>query len=410
MAARRAIFILAVLLLAAFAAYWYWQGLRVQPGRLVLIPENFSDLPGWSAADPRDAFAAFRRSCASLEKQPPAKAMGGAGYAGTVGDWLGACSAAPESVSSAESARAFFENWFQPVSVVGGDTADGLFTGYYEPELAASRARHGAYQTPIYGVPHDLVTADLGTFKPELAGEHITGRVEGNRFVPYATRGEIDAQGLSQAPTLLYAADPVQVFFLHIQGSGRVKLDDGSQARIAYAGQNGRPYTPIGRVLIANGDIDRADMSMQAIRVWLKSHPREGHDVMEQDQSFVFFKEEPIGDASLGSEGSEGVALTPGASLAVDPHLHPLGAPVYVATATQDLNASKAVPVLQRLLIAQDTGGAIRGAVRGDVFWGFGPRAEAVAGQMTSHGQMAVLLPKPVAARLGPRAEYGIAK
>jgi membrane-bound lytic murein transglycosylase A len=411
MAARRAILVIVVLLLAAAAAFWYWRSLRVpQAGQLVLIPQSFSDLPGWSANDPRPAFAAFKRSCESLEKQPPAKAMGGAGYAGSVSDWLGVCSAAPQAESSAQSARAFFENWFQPVSIAGGNAADGLFTGYYEPELAASHTRHGAYQTPIYGMPNDLITADLGAFKPQLAGEKISGRVEGSKFVPYATRGEIDAQGLPQAPTLLYAADPVQVFFLHIQGSGRVKLDDGRYERIAYAGQNGRPYTPIGRVLIASGDIDRADMSMQAIRAWLKSHPREGRAMMEQDQSFVFFKEEPIGDPSVGAEGSEGVALAPGASLAVDQHLHPLGAPIYVATVTQDLNASKGTPVLQRLMIAQDTGGAIKGAVRGDVFWGSGAKAEDTAGRMTSHGQMFVLLPKPVAARLGARAEYGTAK
>jgi membrane-bound lytic murein transglycosylase A len=405
MKGRRAILILIVLLVAAAAAFWFWRGLYLpQTGKLVLIPESFSDLPGWRASDPRAAFAAFRRSCESLAKQPREKAMGGAGYAGTVGDWMGACSAAPASASRAESARAFFESWFEPVSVMAGDTPEGLFTGYYEPEILASHTEHGAYQTPIYGMPRDLLTADLGLFRPELAGEKITGRVEGSKFVPYATRGEIDAHGLPEAPTLLYAADPVQVFFLHIQGSGRVKLDDGSFERIAYAGQNGRPYTPIGRVLIANGDIDRADMSMQAIRSWLKSHPREGRAMMEEDQSFVFFKEEPLGDPSVGAEGSEGVALTPGASLAVDEHMHPLGAPVYVATDTPD------APVMQRLLIAQDTGGAIKGAVRGDVFWGFGTKAEEIAGAMTSHGQMFVLLPKAVAAKLGPRATFGAVK
>jgi membrane-bound lytic murein transglycosylase A len=411
MAARRAVFAIVVLLLAAAAAYWFWRNLYApQQDRMALIPESFSDLPGWNANDPRGAYTAFLRTCTSLEKLAPQKAMGGAGYAGSVSDWLGACSAAPSSVASAQSARAFFENWFAPVSVVAGSASDGLFTGYYEPEFSASRTRHGAYQTPIYGLPGDLIGADLGAFKPELAGQRITGRIEGNKFVPYATRGEIDAHGLPQARTLLYASDPVNVFFLHIQGSGRARLDDGSEVRIAYDGQNGRPYTPIGRVLIANGDIDRADMSMQAIRAWLKSHPREGRAMMEQDQSFVFFKEEPVGDASVGAEGSEGVALTPGASLAVDQHLHPLGAPVYVATVTQDLNVSKGTPVLQRLLIAQDTGGAIRGAVRGDVFWGAGAKAEDVAGRMTSRGQMFVLLPKPVAARLGSRATFDIAK
>lgn len=402
MAARRALAVLVVFLLAAAALYFAWRSQHAPPaGRFMLSRQSFSSLPGWSTNDPRAALAAFRRSCASLEKLAPAEAMGGAGYAGTVGDWRAACSAAPHAQSSAGSARAFFETWFTPVAVIAAQTSDGLFTGYYEPELAVSRVRHGPYQTPIYGLPKDLITAELGLFKPALAGQKISGRVVGKTFVPYATRGEIDAEGLEQAPILVYGSDPVQVFFLHIQGSGRARFDGGRFERIAYAGQNGRPYTPIGRALIAAGDIERADMSMQAIRAWLTAHPRAGRAMMERDQSFVFFKEEPIGDSALGPKGSEGVALTPGASLAVDEHLHPLGAPVYIATDA---------PVLHRLLVAQDTGGAIKGAVRGDVFWGFGSKAEATAGAMTAHGHMYVLLPKLVAARIDSRTRYGVAK
>jgi membrane-bound lytic murein transglycosylase A len=403
MRARGVFFLL--LLFAAAVGFWFWWSTRApQQGALSLAPTEFADLPGWSASDPRAALIAFRRSCDALQKLPPARAMSGAGYAGSVSDWLGACAAVPSSASSAHAARDYFETWFTPVAIVG----QGLFTGYYEPELRASRTRHGAFQTPIYGMPDDLVSVDLGLFRPEFAGERIEGQLNGHMLAPYPARAEIDAHGVP-AKILFYADDPVAVFFLHVQGSGRVRLEDGSVARVSYAGQNGRPYTPVGRTLIESGSLVRGDVSLQSIRGWLRNHPREQRAVLETDQSFVFFQEKPIGDAALGSEGSEGVALTPGASLAVDPHLHALGAPFYVATTTADTAPGKAVPLLQTLLIAQDTGGAIRGAVRGDVFWGVGPGAEDTAGRMTSRGTFTVLLPKAVAARLGPHANYQVA-
>jgi membrane-bound lytic murein transglycosylase A len=387
--------ILAILLLAASAAFWWWKTHgNFTAAAVSLSRADYADLPGWDANDPRPALAAFRRTCAALAKLPAERTMGS--YAGTVGDWQGACAALPESASSASDARSFFETWFAPVAVGG----EGLFTGYYEPELRASRTRHGAYQTPIYGLPADLVSVDLGQFKPELAGEHIEGQLIGHTLEPYPARADIDAHGVA-AQTLFYAEDPIAVFFLHVQGSGRVRLEDGQSFRVAYAGQNGRPYTPVGRTLIEQGALTRGEVSLQAIRDWLKTHPDKLRAVLETDQSFVFFQEKPVGDASLGSEGSESVALTPGASLAVDAHLHPLGAPFYVATTTAETDAGKSVPLLQRLFVAQDTGGAIKGAVRGDVFWGFGPGAEDMAGRMTSRGRFFVLLPKPVAARIG---------
>ncbi|HEX3673467.1 MAG TPA: murein transglycosylase A [Rhizomicrobium sp.] len=386
--------LLAILLLAAAATFWWWKTQVPSAGAAVSLRRaDYTDLPGWNTSDPRAALAAFRRTCTALAKLPAERAMGS--YAGTVGDWQGACSAVPDSASSAASARSFFETWFAPVAVGG----EGLFTGYYEPELRASRTRHGPYQTPIYGLPNDLVSVDLGQFKPELAGEHIEGQLIGHTLEPYPARADIDAHGVA-AQTLFYAEDPIAVFFLHVQGSGRVRLEDGQSFRVAYAGQNGRPYTPVGRTLIEQGALTRGEVSLQAIRGWLKTHTEKLREVLETDQSFVFFQEKPVGDATLGSEGSEGVALTPGASLAVDAHLHPLGAPFYVATTTAETDAGKSVPLLQRLFVAQDTGGAIRGAVRGDVFWGFGPAAEDMAGRMTSRGRFFVLLPKPVAARL----------
>jgi membrane-bound lytic murein transglycosylase A len=385
--------LLIVLVLAAAGAFWWWQGHAPAPATVLLSRVEFADLPGWRDGDPRAALAAFRHSCDAIGKLPAAHLMGP--YGGSAGDWQGACAAVPASVSSAGAARNFFETWFAPAEVSG----EGLFTGYYEPELRASRTQHGPYQTPIYGLPTDLVSVDLGAFKPELAGEHIEGQLQGHHLAPYPDRAAIDAHGVAAA-TLFYAEDPIAVFFLHVQGSGRVKLEDGQSVRVAYAGQNGRPYTPVGRTLIEQGELERGQVSLQSIRDWLKQHPEKLRAVLESDQSFVFFQEKPVGDASLGSEGSEGVALTPGASLAVDAHLHPLGAPFYVATTTADTDPGKSVPLLQRLLIAQDTGGAIRGPVRGDVFWGFGPSAEDKAGRMTSRGHFYVLLPKPVAETL----------
>src|SRR5205814_720937 len=182
------------------------------------------------------------------------------------------------------------------------------------------------------------------------------------------------------------ADDPFGAFFLHIQGSGRARLDNGSMLRLAYAGQNGRPYAPIGRLLIARGDIDREHMSMQAIRAWLAMHPRDARTVMESDQSYVFFRELPIGDPLLGSPGTEGVPLTPEASIAIDPAVLALGVPMYVVAQAPAAGSGGQLFRFAHLCIAQDTGGAIKGVARGDIFWGFGARAESIAGRMKSGG------------------------
>ncbi len=308
-------------------------------------------------------------------------------YAGTVADWRAPCVAA--TTTSPTKARDFFERWFSPVAVTAGRVKDGRFTGYYEPEIFVSRTKHGAYQTPVYGRPTDLVTVDLGAFRPSLDGERIAGRVEDGKLVPYASRAEIAAKGLRDAPVLFYANDPVELFFLHIQGSGRATFDDGSHARVSYAAQNGQLYTAIGKTLIARG-VPREGMSLQVIRAWLKAHPAEAQEVMNADASYIFFREDPVGDASLGAKGAQGVPLTPLASLAVDPRSHALGTPLFV---------DGPYP-LGRLFIAQDIGGAIRGPVRGDVYFGYGEKAEANAGTMNQMGRFYALLPKPVVERL----------
>lgn len=398
---------LAVLAISLIAGWLWWRFvLPPAPGPLRLVPAGFAALPGWEASDPAPSLSAFRRSCGAIATKPNGASMGGAGYAGTLADWRAACAAALKGSVGATAARRFFETWFRPVAISAGRVKQGLFTGYYEPEIRASRTRHGAFQTPVYGVPDDLITVDLGQFRDEWKHERIAGRVVAHTLVPFASRAEIDAKGLATAPALFYADDPVAVFFLHIQGSGRVVFDDGSAARVAYAAQNGRPYTAIGRTLIAEGAIPREAVSLQSIRAWLKAHPGEAPRVMETNESYVFFKEEPIADPALGAAGSEGVPLTPGASLAVDLRFHPLGAPFFAAATAPDPDPTKPDRAFDRLLIAQDTGGAIRGAVRGDVFWGFGNDAQAIAGRMKVQGTLFVLLPKPVAARLGRAKEY----
>lgn len=378
-------------MLAALAAIvvsvYLWQTTR--PGPLRLTPSAYADLPGWQQQDLGAALASFRRGCAALAAKPPQAAMGGKGYAGTVADWLPACGAA------AGNARNFFERNFTPYRLSAGTERQGLFTGYYEPLISGSRTKHDAYQTPVYGLPPDLIQVDLSLFGANFTGEHISGKLDGQRLVPYANRAEIDAHGLANTKILFWCNDPVALFFLQIQGSGRVRFDDGSSARVGYAGANGRPYTAIGRVLIGMGALARENASLASIRAWLKQNPSRAAAVMEADQSFVFFEEKPLGDAGLGSPGTMGVALTPHASLAIDPRPNVLGAPYYV----------DATPV-RGLLIGQDTGGAIRGPVRGDVFFGFGDKAEEDAGDMKANGQMYVLLPNAVAARLGPQKDF----
>ncbi len=403
--------ILGFLAAAGFGLWLAWQLLHPKPGPLRLMPVAFPALPGWQGADPRPALAAFGRSCAAIEKMPAAAPLGGAGYAGTARDWQGVCAALPPSPDSGgplapAAARQWFEARFQPVQVSAGQVRQGLFTGYYEPQLAASRSRHGAYRIPVYGLPDDLITIDLGQFRPALKGTRLAGRLKGRRLVPYPDRAEIDAKGLPTAPVLFWAKDPVAVFFLQIQGSGRAVFDDGGVARVAYAGQNGQPYTAIGRTLIQMGAIPRQQMSLQSIRAWLLAHPADARKVMEGDASFVFFRMLPLVNPALGADGSEAVPLTPRASLAVDARLHALGVPVYVAATAPDPDAAEPDRPFDRLLVAQDTGGAIAGPVRGDVFWGFGKKAEAIAGRMKAPGAMYVLLPKPLAAKLGVQKDY----
>jgi membrane-bound lytic murein transglycosylase A len=372
--------------------------------KLVLQPTTFSALSAWNTSDPRAALSAFAASCAKLVQRADADPFGGGADYGTIAEWKPACNASLNAADMSEAgARGFFDRWFTPALATNNGSEIGLFTGYYEPELNGRRKKQGAFQTPLLARPDDLVMVDLGAFRDNLKGERIAGRVEGSKLVPYAKRGDIVAGALGpRSHALVYVDDPVDAFFLQVQGSGRVKFADGSIVRVGYDGQNGYPYTAIGRILVDRGAIQKDQLSMQSIRAWLVAHPSDARALMNENASYVFFKELAISDPNQGAPGSAGVPLTAEASLAVDTRFHGLGAPMWIEAHAPARDASQPDVDFNRLVIAQDTGGAIRGPVRGDVYWGAGKVAESVAGRMGHKGKLFVLLPKPVAAKLKP--------
>jgi membrane-bound lytic murein transglycosylase A len=273
-------------------------------------------------------------------------------------------------------------------------TTNGLVTGYYEPLLRGARTRSATFSQPVLGVPPDLLTIELGDVLPNLKNMRLRGRLQGNKVVPYYSRTDIVSREKEFADRVLFwVDDAIELFFLQIQGSGRIKLPDGKLVRVGYADQNGHPYQSIGRVLIERGDLKPEQASMQGIQAWARANPERLNDLLNSNPSYVFFRElASNGRSEEGPVGALGVPLSKERSIAVDPASVPLGAPVFLATT----RPNSSLP-LQRLMLAQDTGGAIRGVVRADFFWGFGPDAGAQAGKMKQQGQMWVLLPPGVA-------------
>jgi len=345
------------------------------PAIAPLQPSAWETLSGWPEDDLSQAWDAFRKSCAALQSQAA---------------WQVPCAAAAAlQPGNSELLRGFFEQYFTPYQVTNPDGGnDGLITGYYEPLLHGSRAPTKRYRHPMYAAPDDLLTIDLGAVYPELKNMRLRGRLQGNRVVPYYSRAEID-NGIAalKGRELLWVDDAVELFFLQIQGSGRVRLEHGEMVRIGYADQNGYPYKSIGKALVDRGDLPLEKASMQGIKDWGKQNPDKLTDLLNFNASYVFFRELP--NTGNGPLGAQGVPLTAGRSIAVDPRNIPLGAPVFLATTWPNSNKP-----LQRLMVAQDTGGAIRGAVRADFFWGFGKDAGKEAGGMKQSGKMWVLLPK----------------
>lgn len=359
--------------------------------KLILKPANYSDLPGWGADDGKDFIAALRQSCNVFLKKPADQIFKIADHEMPYGIWHDRC--ADMIILPDDEISQYIENNFDPLAVTNNDIAEGLFTGYYEASLQGSLKPSKTYNIPLYKRPDDLVMVQLGDFREDLKGRRIAGRVVGNNLKPYESRAQItQGQWPHNDQTLLWVHDPVDAFFVQIQGSGLVQMDDGSLMRIGYAGQNGHPYYAIGRSLIKNGAIAKEDMSLQAIRNWLSENPDQADDLMNENKSYVFFRKL---EDSPGPIGGQGVPLTPLRSLAIDHTLMPYGAVLWLDA--DHPNAGDGNKRLQRLMIAQDTGGAIRGPVRGDVFWGHGKDAENNAGPMKSNGRYWILWPKHTA-------------
>jgi membrane-bound lytic murein transglycosylase A len=357
-------------------------------------------LPGWGDDRLDGLGIAVARQCAMRAPPRPwtqlcaefAALPGAAGARGVAG--AGAATP-PGRLPDPIALRAWIASRFAawPLQDARGGT-EGLFTGYYEPLLTGSRVRESALQAPLYARPADLLTIDLAAVEPRLAGMRLRGRLQGQRVVPYHSRGEIETASPLAGTELLWVDDRIDAFFLEIQGSGRVALRDGTTLRVGYADQNGHPYRAIGRSLVERGALRTEEVSAPAIRGWLRDNPAQAAEVMRTNPSVVFFRElppaapAPAGEPEAGPPGSLGVPLTAMRSLAVDRSAVPLASLVWLDT----VHPVDGRP-LRRAMAAQDTGGAITGAIRADFYWGFGPQAEQAAGLMRTRGRMWVLWP-----------------
>ncbi len=354
---------------------------EVPPPVLRYEDARWSDLPGWSMDDLSAAWPALLASC----KSPRMAAA-----------WSVFCGAAQNlGATDASAQRALIESRLRPwrittMSQDGGNqrSDQGIVTGYYEPVVNGSRKRGGAFQTPLYGVPDDLVTVELGDLYPQLKGERIRGRLQGKRVTPYPDRAQLADGKLLAGKEIVWLDSASDAFFLQIQGSGRVRLPDGSMLRLSYADVNGQPYRSIGRYLVDKGEMTLEQVAMPSLKAWLAAHPERQAEIFNANPSVVFFREEQLGDPSIGPRGAMNIPLTAGRSLAIDPRQLPLGAPLYLAT-THPLTHQP----LARLMVGQDTGGAIRGALRGDFFWGLGGEAGEAAGAMREQGSFWLLWP-----------------
>jgi membrane-bound lytic murein transglycosylase A len=361
-------------------------------------PVAVGALPAIADADLVAAWPALLQSCRGFERNAARRP-----------EWQVACRhAAAAPTHDAAALRALLARHFDAYRVLSVTLEDGTtepkplasdtrgrITGYYEPLLNGSRARGAPYVVPLHRRPDDLLIIDLSSLRPELANLRLRGRLQpgenGLRVLPYWARAELTEERLRGAE-LLWVDDAIEAFFLQIQGSGRVRLPDGSMVRVGYADTNGHPYQSIGRILVERGELTLEQASLQGIAAWARANPLRVDELLNQNPSYVFFRELPLGDPQAGPLGAMGLPLTPGYSVAVDPRFIPLGAPLLIATA-HPLTGEP----LQRLLLAQDVGGAIRGPLRFDLFWGFGAEAAAAAGRQRGEAQAWLLVPRGVA-------------
>jgi membrane-bound lytic murein transglycosylase A len=332
--------------------------------RVAMAPISFNEIPGWAEDRHAEALAAFRRSCPKLTTGPDTRiATDGGEKTITAGEWKSICDAAGAvRAGDARAARMFFEDNFRPLVV----QVPGKFTGYFEPELRGSRAPSRLFTVPVYRRPADLTDK------------------------PYLTRAEIEQGALKgKGLEIAWVQDPVGLFEVQVQGSGRIQLAEGGTMTLGFDGSNNRPYTAIGSVLVEMGVMKKEDVTWPAIRDWLKRNPQQAREVMRRNERYIFFKDtraQPV-------TGSEGVALTAQRSLAVDPTITPYGTPIWIDTRRPVIRKLGATESYRRLMIAQDSGTAIKGPARGDVFFGSGVQAAEWAGRMVSDGQAIVLVP-----------------
>jgi len=335
---------------------------------------DWKALPAVSDSDLQAGFSAWRSACPRLKSDAT---------------WAPTCAAAANIANTPTAIRQFLQDYLEVYSLrAGGHRADGLITGYYEPVYSGTLTRTARTPVPVYGVPTDMVSVQLDELYPELKGKRLRGRVDGRVLRPYDDAAKISAKGVN-APVLAWLSNPMDLQFLQIQGSGRIRLDDGRQLRIAYADQNGHPYRPIGRWLVAQGELKKEDVTMDAIRAWADAHPQRVTELLASNPSYVFFTKGPEGDE--GPRGSLNVPLTAGYSVAVDRTVVPLGSLLWLSTTRPDGS-----PVV-RPVAAQDTGGAIAGEVRADLYWGTGDAAGKLAGDMKQKGNLWLLWPKGAA-------------
>lgn len=341
---------------------------------------DWAELPGWGTDTLKEAWPAFLGSCRDLRFRP---------------GWSEVCTAAHGVAPDAAAAdmRGYFQQYFEAYRLRRGTSVEastGLVTGYYEPLLRGARVPSAEFNTAVYSPPPDLLAVDLSALYPELKGKAVRGRlVDGNRVVPYYTRAELPTDPALRGRELVWVDSPLDAFTLEIQGSGRVQLEGGDTIRLQYADQNGQPYRSIGHYLVDQGLLTVEQATTPGIRAWLTANPERLQQVLDANPSVVFFKEMPLGNPDEGPKGAEGVALTPGRSIAVDTAYIPLGAPIFLATTFPATDTP-----LERLVIAQDTGGAIRGGQRADFFWGTGEEAREMAGKMRQRGELWLLWPR----------------
>jgi membrane-bound lytic murein transglycosylase A len=355
-----------------------------------LEPLSFDSLAGWETDDHAAAFRAFLRSCRALDAASaelrPAQAP--------QGDLLAVCREALKAPEAGKTeAKRFFEAHFQPHAVVP-HAGGGFLTGYYEPEFQGSRTPDAAYGVPLLDRPEDLVTIPQDETLPGIEKGLQAARRTASGHEPYPDRAAIEEGALGGlAKPIVYLREPGEAFIIHVQGSARIRLTDGSVMRVAYAGRNGRPYTSIGRLLVQQGEMDLDSMTLEKLMGWLRDHPEPARALMRQNQSYIFFREATELAPEDGPIGGAGIPLVPGRSLAVDRSLWAYGLPVWL-DGQLPVTLDRAEP-LRRLMIAQDTGSAIVGPARGDFFFGSGEEAGRRAGLLRHPVRFVVLQPKP---------------